>query len=113
MSCSAVCAGHGQLLAPTFGDDAAEQAKAVPVSLIVGVAETGDGDAGVEYQREVNHPARIARVQRQGDKGLVGGKDRGINADPECQRYHRHHRETGIAEQHAHSVADVLEHGLR
>jgi hypothetical protein len=85
----------------------------VPVSLIVGVAEIWDGDAGVEYQREINHLARIARVQRQGEKGLVGGKDCGIHADPECQGYNRHHRKTGVAEQHANSVADVLEHGLR
>ena len=81
----------------------------IPISFVVGIAEIGIGSAGVEDQREVDHLAGIASIERPGENRFVGGEGCGVDPDAERQGKHRDGREPGIAAQCAGSVAQVLD----
>ena len=73
----------------TKSDQAAEGMRGIPICCIVGIAEREIGCARSAGEREVDHPAGIARIKRAGDERLVGGEDRCVHANTECESKNR------------------------
>ena len=62
-------------------DQATEGIERIPIRFVVRIAERVIGGARVAQQRQVNHLAGIASLERPGDHGFVGSQDRGVDSN--------------------------------
>jgi len=85
----------------------------IPIRFIVRIAEQERIGARLEDQREVDHPAGIARIKRPAHQRFVRGEGARIDPDTQRKRKNGDGSEPRIAEEHADSVTQVLEQGVR
>jgi putative CocE/NonD family hydrolase len=73
----------------------------IPIRFVVRIAESKIGGPRVVDQRQVDHLAGIASIQRTGGHRFAGGEDRGVNPYSERQGKHGDSGKLGIAAEHA------------
>ena len=78
-------------------DQATEGTDCVSIRFVVGIAEGEVGSTRVADQREVDHLAGIAGIERPGHHRFLDGENCGVNADTKRQGQDRHRRKPGLA----------------
>ena len=104
---------HIRKLRQAGGDDACEGAEVVAIGEVVGIAENGIGDPGMQDHRQVGHGCGVAGIERPRKEGFVRGKGRGADANPERESQDGREGEAPMPAQNAGSEVEILPEGLR